>query len=531
MIGEVLGSYRVDAQIGEGGMGVVYSATHELLGSKAAVKLLLPELSSNEQIVERFFNEAKAAAMTNHPGLITVFDFGYHESGSAYIVMEFLEGESLAARLKRPGLSNEFIVEFMRQVALALQSAHDHQIVHRDLKPDNLFLCPDPALPLGLRVKILDFGIAKLAGDVSSSVKTRTGSMMGTPTYMAPEQCRGAGRVDHRADIYAMGCILFEMLAGRPPFRAEGVGEILGKHMYEAPPELRSLRPDVNQGMAMVVDRAIEKKSENRQQSVRELANDLAQAIGLDIRASTAPLPGTPAQGVALLPEDMSAPTVSLQAEKNAESAGESSASKPTLKASGSALSDSKPAFSSTTLGSAVAAAPTSSDEGSRRGLLFAAIGLLFVAGVGTALVLRPNSDSEKPVAVAAVVAPDAAVAASVPDAAIQEALPPAVIVPTEVLLTIESEPPGAFVYRALDGVRLGRTPYEVTMQPVEGEVVFVLKLKGYKEAQVELPANKTHLERVVLESTRNVKPKNKRPTPKRPEGQALDPFAVKRNK
>jgi len=493
MIGEVLGNYRIDAQIGEGGMGVVYSARHELLGSKAAIKLLLPELSSNQQIVERFFNEAKAAAMINHPGLITVFDFGYHESGSAYIVMEFLEGESLASRLKRPGLTNEFVVEFMRQVALALQAAHDHQIVHRDLKPDNLFLCPDSALPLGIRVKILDFGIAKLAGDVGSSVKTRTGSMMGTPTYMAPEQCRGAGRVDHRADIYAMGCILFEMLAGRPPFQAEGVGEILGKHMYEEAPTLQSLRPDVHQGMATVVGRAIEKHSESRQQSVSELAHELASSAGLDTRAATAPILGTPASGVEIMGE---APTVSLKSPKSVQPA--------------------------TTLGGAVAATGTLSEPRGRRGMLVGALGLLLVAGIGSAIALRGgDAEPEAPGVTAAVIPPaDAAMAPIVPDAVPAN-------VPTEVQLTIESEPSGAEVYRALDQVRVGRTPYEVTMEPVDGELVFILKHRGYTQAQVALPANRTSIERVVLESTRKAKKKTRKPpSTSRPEGRALDPFA-----
>jgi serine/threonine-protein kinase len=504
MIGEVLGNYRIDAQIGEGGMGVVYSARHELLGSKAAIKLLLPELSSNQQIVERFFNEAKAAAMINHPGLITVFDFGYHESGSAYIVMEFLEGESLASRLKRPGLTNAFVVEFMRQVALALQAAHDHKIVHRDLKPDNLFLCPDSALPLGIRVKILDFGIAKLAGDVGSSVKTRTGSMMGTPTYMAPEQCRGAGRVDHRADIYAMGCILFEMLAGRPPFQAEGVGEILGKHMYEDAPTLQSMRPDVHQGMATVVGRAIEKRSESRQQSVSELAHELSSAIGLDSRAATAPILDTPAGGVEIMG---AAPTVSLKSPKSVQPV--------------------------TTLGGAVAANATLSEGTGRRGLLVGALGLLVIAGIGSAIALRggdagPGTPEESGAAGAG--APAIASAVNPPaDAGLPIAVDAAPAeVQSEVRLTIESEPSGAEVYRALDQVRVGRTPYEVTMEPVDGELVFILKRDGYAQKQVALPAHTSTIERVVLESTRKGKKKTRKPpSTSRPEGRALDPFAL----
>jgi serine/threonine-protein kinase len=243
MLGRSLGNYQLESVIGEGGMGVVYLARHATLGRPAAVKVLHPELSTNQGIVTRFFNEARAASAARDPGIVEVFDFGF-EDRTAYIVMEYLEGESLAARMQRGRSAIGAALTIVRAIARALQAAHEQGIVHRDLKPDNVFLARDPELPAGERVKLLDFGIAKLAGNDERS-HTRTGTVMGTPTYMAPEQCRGSGRVDHRADLYALGCVAYEMLCGRPPFLADGPGDVFARHLYFPPLPLRSHHPEL----------------------------------------------------------------------------------------------------------------------------------------------------------------------------------------------------------------------------------------------------------------------------------------------
>ncbi len=287
MTGETLGNWRLGSKLGEGGMGVVYAAEHVLIGQRAAVKLLLPELSQEPEVVARFFNEARAVSMIRHPGLIQIYDFGHHASGSAFIVMELLQGDSVRTRLERQGpLPPALAAAIVWQVASALEATHQQGIVHRDLKPDNLFLVPDSEAPIGLRVKVLDFGIAKLGGGQQVSVKTKTGTVIGTPAYMSPEQCRNAAKVDGAADIYSLGCIYFELLTGRPPFDGEGLGEVLGAHIYAAPPQLASRVAGISPALEHRVQAMLAKTASARPTAtvlLRELeaeAGQLAAATG-----------------------------------------------------------------------------------------------------------------------------------------------------------------------------------------------------------------------------------------------------------
>jgi eukaryotic-like serine/threonine-protein kinase len=274
MIGETLGNYRVVSRLGMGGMGAVYLGEHVLIGRKAAIKILLPEFSRKQEIVDRFFNEAKAGTAIGHPGIVQIFDFGYTDDGSAYLVMELLLGEPLNERLDRLGkLSEDDAVRIARQCASALAAAHTAGIVHRDLKPANIFLATDPEMEAGERVKILDFGIAKLTDSgAAGELRTRTGSMLGTPAYMSPEQCRGAGLVDHRSDIYSLGCVVFRMVCGRPLFLADGVGEIIACHLREPAPSPRSFAPAISAALEAVVQRTLAKSPDARFSSMVELA-------------------------------------------------------------------------------------------------------------------------------------------------------------------------------------------------------------------------------------------------------------------
>ena len=271
--------YVIERKLGEGGMGQVFVAIHPQLGYRVALKLLLPELSRQPEIVARFFNEARAASHLAHPGIARVFDFGHTEEGAAFFTMELLAGESLADRLRaRRVLGASEALLLTKKVATALAAAHAAGIIHRDIKPDNVFLVADPDVVGGERAKLLDFGIAKLADDPGNLVKTRTGAVMGTPYYMSPEQCRGAGSVDARSDVYSVGCMLFEMVCGRPPFLGEGVGEILAAHQHLAPPDPRALGAAISDELAALIAATLEKDRRRRLATMTELA-ERCQAI------------------------------------------------------------------------------------------------------------------------------------------------------------------------------------------------------------------------------------------------------------
>ncbi len=303
MEGAVIGQYKVTKKLGEGGMGAVFAGEHTLLGRKAAIKMLLPALSQNQEIVQRFFNEARAATAIQDPGIVQIFDFGYHVDGSAYIVMEFLEGEPLDSRLKRLGRLNPFdALRIMRQASSSLAAAHARGIIHRDLKPENIFLVADREVAGGERPKLLDFGIAKLTNDSESKVKTHTAAIMGTPMYMSPEQCRGAGAVDARSDVYALGCVLFHLVCGRTPFDGDGVGEIIASHLREPPPVPSHVVPGLPPELDALILRCLAKQPEQRFQSANELADHIGWLLGAGGQPSAAPampsgqygVPGTP---------------------------------------------------------------------------------------------------------------------------------------------------------------------------------------------------------------------------------------------
>ena len=309
MEGAVIGTYRVTRKLGEGGMGAVYAGEHSLLGRKAAIKVLLPALSQNQDIVNRFFNEARAATAIQDPGIVQIFDFGYHTDGSAFIVMEFLEGEPLDGRLKRLGrLAVPDALRILRQVSSSLAAAHARGIVHRDLKPENIYLVVDREVAGGERPKILDFGIAKLTGDTGSKVKTQTTAIMGTPMYMSPEQCRGAGGVDHRSDVYALGCVLYHLLVGRTPFDGEGIGEIIASHLREPAPLPSASVPGIPPEVDQVVQRCMAKSPDQRYQSASELADALGWLLGQGGQPAGAVMPSGPyaAQGGYMTPTTLS---------------------------------------------------------------------------------------------------------------------------------------------------------------------------------------------------------------------------------
>jgi eukaryotic-like serine/threonine-protein kinase len=427
-------------------MGAVYLAEHPGIGRKAAVKVLHAQLTQHAEIANRFFNEAKAANAIRHPGIIEVIDFGTLPEGASYIVMEFLEGESLASRIKRsPRIPLAIAIDYAAQAASALGAAHAKGIVHRDLKPDNLFVVPDARRPGEQLIKVLDFGIAKLGSGITDpgAVRTRTGVVMGTPIYMSPEQCRGTKEVDHRTDVYALGIILYEMLCGAPPFMSEGQGELIHLHISAPPPPLRSRTPDIPAHLEAVVLRALAKDPVRRFQSMAEIEQALKGAplrtmsqISGDARPAVAGKPPAAMQPLA----------------------------QTTLSASASIIEE------ALTLRTRRWRAPL-------------VVGVLALAGAGGYFLLSGRAASPP----SATLSPEPAPAAPAPAPA---ATPPRAK-PAPVVVSLTSDPSGARIVRERDGAVIGMTPYKQSWPAGDGVEKLRIEKDSFNAQNVIVPLDR----------------------------------------
>jgi serine/threonine-protein kinase len=488
MIGDVLGNYRITDQIGSGGMGIVYRAKHILLGKEAAIKVLKPERCEVAEIVDRFFNEARAASLVKDPGIPEIFDYGRLPEGNAYLVMEMLQGQTLGQLLdSERRLTTGRAVAMARLIAGTLEATHARGIIHRDLKPDNVFVVPDAAMPRGERIKILDFGIAKLQTTAfESRVQTEAGRLMGTPYYMSPEQCRGSGEVDHRTDIYSLGCVLYQMLCGHPPFTMRGSGEVLAAHIHLAPKPLTVVQPEVPKALEELVMRLLEKDPDRRPQTMRDvqdLLNCLTTYSGIET-----PEPSLAASGempMALdadtlddVPLDYRAKTTTMQS-----SSGEfvSEADKDGYHSTIYTRPQRRPMMR--------VLAPLTMSAG------------LALGGWGVWTATRSAPAESGPVAAARPATPaPAPQPAPQPQPVIVREL---VEVPAEITmvsLSIDSEPSGARVYRLSDGVELGRTPLTVEARKGPGSATFLLRKTGYQSRRIQLPVNADGETRAVLD-------------------------------
>jgi serine/threonine-protein kinase len=269
----IAGKYRISATLGAGGMGSVYRATRLLIGDEVAIKILHSGVT-DPKAADRFQREAQAAARLKHSSVVVIHDFGTTEEGLQYLVMELVEGDSLRQLIRQHGvIPATTAVEIVRQVCEALDDAHQHNVIHRDIKPDNIIV---RATATGLRVKVLDFGIAKLRDDLAGHL-TQTGSVVGTPHYMSPEQCLSE-ELDARSDIYSLGVVMYEMLTGRVPFNAPSSSGVVVQHVTQPPPSLRSINTAVSPALEAVVLNALEKQKDDRPQTAGEFAKNIVGA-------------------------------------------------------------------------------------------------------------------------------------------------------------------------------------------------------------------------------------------------------------
>jgi serine/threonine protein kinase len=484
VIGERYGNYQAIALLGEGGMGAVYLAEHPGIGRKVAIKVLRSELDHDPQLLTRFLNEARAANSIRHPNIIEVLDSGTTSKGASYLVMELLEGESLSARIRRLSrLDERSAIEIAMQTASGLGAAHAKGITHRDLKPDNLFIIPEAADALRERVKILDFGIAKLHATSGDSLKTRTGTLMGTPVYMSPEQCLGTKEVDHRSDVYSLGIILYEMLAGKTPFISEGFGELLSMHLHEPPPPLRQFVPQLSPPVEFVVMRMLAKKADERYQSMADVRTALAAATGMPN---------------ALGPEHKLGDTDQLGV-------------RATLAAN---TGDSKPStVPPTTLTPGGLQGPpihgTTMKVRRKPWALFAAGAAVVVLAAATAILLRNSPPPAPAPAPIPVVQPPAPAPAPQP--------PPK---PSTVRIRLESTPQGAQVVRVADGVVLGTTPETIVLRPSADALSLRFEKDGFRDTIREVTLAADTKVSVVLEAEpEKPPPRGKKVSrPRRPE-------------
>lgn len=289
MLGRMLGSYRVVSVLGEGGMGRVYKGVHPGIGSRVAIKVLHGQAAADAKAISRFFSEARAVNIIRHESIVNVLDLSMLEHGEPFMVMEYLDGMPLDAMIERQGrLETGFALRLLSEVLSALQAAHAHGIVHRDLKPANVFVTPSG------HAKVLDFGIAKLRPVDGAAGLTQSGALLGTPYYMSPEQASGSA-VDHRADLYSAGVMLYEALTGTRPFVAASLFELLRKHVQETPQPPSSRRHDLAPVIDSVILRALEKDPSRRFQSAAEFKaaiDSISPAPSYGVPAIAAQAPG-----------------------------------------------------------------------------------------------------------------------------------------------------------------------------------------------------------------------------------------------
>ena len=469
--GEQIGGYTIVHLLGRGGMGEAYLAQQRRVARRAAIKVLVPELSQNAVVLDRFFNEARAASLIRHPGIVDILDCDIYD-GQAYIVMEFLDGEALGGYLFRTGpLERDlpFLLGVSAAIAGAVGAAHTTGIIHRDLKPDNIYLHLGPKAG-AVTVKILDFGIAKLALQDGAPSQTNTGVLLGTPTYMSPEQCRGAGRVDSRSDVYSLGCILYECACGFPPFVRDGMGDLIVAHVSESPVPPVQHVPSLPLDLNDLILRMLAKNAAERPQTMEDVVVALracAAALGGDVDGPLRPRipvekPAEAIETAATQPPLSAGPSgaetarlrpVPVEAVPQAMASASSRSAKHPSNARQRAHDDGEAPRKTTTLSSTAAeAVAAASGPSSRTGRWVAAVGGLAVVILGGVFILARPKPTERP---AAATGAAASQRPSAPAPAPTAAAPPVTVEPSPAVPAPKVAPAAPAVADVPDTVRI----------------------------------------------------------------------------
>jgi serine/threonine-protein kinase len=499
--GTLVGEYKVEEKIGEGGFGAVYKAIHPVIGKAAAIKVLNRQFSTNPQMVSRFIAEARAVNQIRHKNIIDVFSFGTLPDGRQYYVMELLQGVTFDALIKSRGrLAPAEAIPILRGVARALDAAHKAGIVHRDLKPENVFLLQDE--DGAVTPKLLDFGIAKLAPDAAQTHKTKTGTAMGTPLYMSPEQARGIA-VDYRTDIYSFGVMTYETLTGAVPFRGESAMDILLKHLSAPVPMVEQADPALAPANICII-RMMAKEPHQRFETVSAAVDALAAA--LNVQAGVAPL--TP---LIPLPATGSSPTLNV---------GDASLPSTRREADGPIA----PEYAKTTPIGAPAVVPpgetflsAETDVVSqmpaaprkKTSLVFVVGAVALIAGVGLAAALVPKHPDEGGGTIGAQTAlpsvlPSASVGSSGASSASSGSLavesakpsvnePPPIV---KVSVRVETTPPKAQVYSGEELLGAAPGPFELEKGKA---VTLTVRASGFTPATVDVTASADETTTVTL--------------------------------
>jgi serine/threonine-protein kinase len=483
--GQMVGEYRIESKLGEGGFGCVYRAVHPLIGKTAAIKVLNRQYSSSPQMVSRFIAEARAVNQIRHRNIIDIFSFGSLEDGRQYYVMELLEGMPCDAYITQRGrLGPEEAIPVLRGVARALDAAHATGIAHRDLKPENIFLVFDEdghTFP-----KLLDFGIAKLLGDASmSGHKTRTGTPMGTPHYMSPEQCRGKN-IDHRTDIYSFGVFTHALLTGQVPFDGDDVMDILFKQINEKAPRMSSVCPDLPAGLDAPVLQMLEKDPAARPLSLTAAVDALAKAAseaGYAVQISSG-------RGNARVSGGPTPPGISPQPRGNTP--GSAALGQAKTVAHGQDEGSMKTVLA--------AEAPPNAAPKKRTALVAVAAVFALAAAAGGVVALRAAPSSQVEAALPGPeIAPSPTAAVNTTAAARPaDVVPVAPALPGDVEIVVKTTPPGAEVFSGTE--RLGVAPGPFKLKRGDASLKLTVKKTGYKPADVTVTPTANGEVEVALE-------------------------------